>query len=67
MRAGRRTEQKKPVLEIKDRSSACGTTLFDPALTGPSQQSAITLLSTNAGIASQILGLFMPGCKIAAG
>jgi len=40
---------------IQGQVIACGATLFDFVSTKSSLQSAVTLLSTNAGVASQIL------------
>ena len=49
-------QQKKSVLNSRT-DCICGATLFDPFFREPSLQSANTLLSRNAGTASQILAL----------
>ena len=52
-------QQKKSVLNSRT-DCICGATLFDPFSREPSLQSANTLLSRNAGTASQILALAFP-------
>ena len=53
------SQQKNPSFNSRT-GNTCGATLFDPLSQEPSLQSANTLLSRNAGTASQILALHLP-------